>query len=848
MQSMLQPGMTFGAYRLVSPISRGGMGEVWRAMKAGEGGWSREVALKVMLSSLADDDRFVAQFHREASVSGMLSHPNIVSVSGFGREGSMLWIEQEFVHGEDLSRLLLRSLGGFPLPMALFVAGEILKGLEHALTKPGPDLRPLGIIHRDLKPSNVLCAYEGHVKLADFGLAKMLAEGARTIIGFRGTLGYVAPEQAHGAAASPATDVFATGLVLWQLLTGQQLFVASNPADQLMLLDRCELPPLSRFVPPDAPAGLEVLLHRFLARLPQDRFQDAGDALAALLALPVLRPATSFDLKRFIAQLPPASNAVPQPVSPADSAAISPFRALRPTPFTPAPGPPPAASPVPAPPPAAGRPPSAVSGTIGEKTLFGVAVPQARPASNVVPPPVLAPRAGPAAPPPLVAPPPVVAPPGARGLPPPMLGGPPAPVQPGAFGASPVQEHGGQAVPGPAAQSRSAPTAILQPFGYDGIATTALPLSASAQGSQPSPPGRGVLPPLVHPGGAPVPINTPPPPFGQPPAPLLGSPPPPFVGGPGPAPLLGGPPPPFVGGPGPAPLVGGPPSPLGIPASLGGPAPHAPLVFPGASASASPTPTSRRAPVSPARSSIPLSPQSPQDFAQAAGLPPPAPRRSKRPLVLAAAAVGVVAAVAITVLALAGGDREKPRTPSVSPPLPGSVAPGDAPEAPEAPELPVDVPAEGMATLQIEVDPQDARLFVNGQRVDGTRTFVLQDVDMRWPVKVRVERDGYRPFEQDVTIKSARMKFPVKLDALLPGEEAAVPPADVEPSRPAPPRRPKAPKAPGGSLFGSDPLPFSGKDSKPTGTAKKPPVPAPDGKKPPKPKAPRQDDLLSPKF
>jgi len=305
----LQPGQSLGPYRLVGLISRGGMGEVWRATKEGQGAWKKEVALKVMLPMAGDQAAFLQQFEREARVAALLDHPNVVGTFNFGRDDGHPWIEQELVLGEDVRRVLRRARFGVPPALALFITGEVLKALEYAFSRPGEDGRPLAIIHRDVKPSNVLCAYAGHVKLADFGIAKITAQGSGTILGLRGTAGYLAPEELDGKRASPRSDVFAAGLVLWELVTGRPLFEGDSEGERMKKTFECEIPPLAS-MRPEVPQAIELLLRRMLARDPADRFAHAGDALEALVTTPAgPRPATSFDLKQFLASLPPWAGA-----------------------------------------------------------------------------------------------------------------------------------------------------------------------------------------------------------------------------------------------------------------------------------------------------------------------------------------------------------------------------------------------------------------------------------------------------------------------------------------------------------------------------------------------------------
>src|SRR5262245_56457124 len=150
----LQPGQRFGPYRLGERLSRGGMGEVWRAVKTGAEGWEKPVALKLILPGL-DEERFAAMFLAEARIAASLDHANIVPVFGFGREGSLLYIEMEQVVGQDLRHILERARTRLPVPLSLFVAAEALKGLAYAHER--------GVIHRDVKPHNTLASYEGHV-------------------------------------------------------------------------------------------------------------------------------------------------------------------------------------------------------------------------------------------------------------------------------------------------------------------------------------------------------------------------------------------------------------------------------------------------------------------------------------------------------------------------------------------------------------------------------------------------------------------------------------------------------------------------------------------------------------
>src|SRR5215471_17035535 len=234
--AILEPGQDFGPYRLVSTLSRGGMGEVWRALKLGPSGseWTRQVALKVILPGLSDSARFTEMFVSEARLAAGLTHSNIVNVSDFGRERNVFWLELELVDGEDLSRLIERAPSGFPLPLAMYVTIEAMKGLAYAHNHRLPDGRPQCVIHRDIKPANVLVGREGQVKITDFGIAKALSTSKNSATELKGTIGYIAPELLQGLPPTTRTDLFAMGLVFWELVTGRKLFTGENEAAKLM--------------------------------------------------------------------------------------------------------------------------------------------------------------------------------------------------------------------------------------------------------------------------------------------------------------------------------------------------------------------------------------------------------------------------------------------------------------------------------------------------------------------------------------------------------------------------------------------------------------------------------------
>ena len=283
----LTSGTRLGPYEIVAAIGAGGMGEVYRAHDAK---LNRDVAIKVLPDLVAADPERLARFHREAQVLAALNHPNIAHIHGFEESrasgpghAAIHAIVMELVEGEDLSQRIAR--GAMPLDEALPIAKQIADALEAAHEQ--------GIIHRDLKPANVKVRADGTVKVLDFGLAKALApEGASatadamnsptltahgTQLGMiLGTAAYMSPEQARGKVADRRSDVWAFGVVLYEMLTGRRAFEGEQISDVLAVVLK-ETPPLSA-LPADTPEPVRRLLRRCLEKDRKRRLRDIGDA------------------------------------------------------------------------------------------------------------------------------------------------------------------------------------------------------------------------------------------------------------------------------------------------------------------------------------------------------------------------------------------------------------------------------------------------------------------------------------------------------------------------------------------------------------------------------------------
>ncbi|HZI12825.1 MAG TPA: serine/threonine-protein kinase, partial [Myxococcus sp.] len=281
----------FGRYALEARIGRGGMAETWRARLVGEAGVTKPVLIKKVLPEYANDEAFVSMFISEARISASLSHGSIAQVFDFGRVDDEYFLAMEFVDGQPLNRVIKRAMrSGFaclPLPIATFIALEMCRGLHYAHTRADSKGAPLGIVHRDISPDNVLISYEGQVKIVDFGIAK-----ARSLRSFETAPGLVkgkylffSPEQARGEQVDARTDVWATGVVLYEMVCGKPPLSGPEHVVMHKLLKREPLP-RPREVRPDLPAGLDAILQKALALNKEDRYESAnafGDALAGFL-------------------------------------------------------------------------------------------------------------------------------------------------------------------------------------------------------------------------------------------------------------------------------------------------------------------------------------------------------------------------------------------------------------------------------------------------------------------------------------------------------------------------------------------------------------------------------------
>jgi eukaryotic-like serine/threonine-protein kinase len=274
----LSPDLTIAdRYSLEERVAVGGMGEVWRARDVV---LDRRVAVKVLKEEYAADPRFLDRFRAEAKHTAALSHPGIANVFDYGEVGDMAYLVMEYVDGEPLSALLNR-VGRLPADRALDTVGQAALALQAA--------HDAGVVHRDVKPGNLIVRPDGVVKVTDFGIARAVDAVPLTQTGMVvGTAAYLSPEQAAGQPVTPASDIYALGVVTYECLAGEQPFAGDSAVAIAMAHLNAPPPPL----PKDTPPIVADLVNRSLDKEPSRRPSSAGDfgrtalALAATLRKP----------------------------------------------------------------------------------------------------------------------------------------------------------------------------------------------------------------------------------------------------------------------------------------------------------------------------------------------------------------------------------------------------------------------------------------------------------------------------------------------------------------------------------------------------------------------------------
>lgn len=299
---------TLANYELLKQIAKGGMAEIWVARTRGPGS-SRLCVVKRLLPQHASNEEYIRMFLDEGRIGRALSHPNVVQIFDCGSEGGGHYMAMEYLHGEDL-RMILRALRAenrtIPLPEVLTIIASACAGLHHAHEACGPDGAPLGIVHRDVSPHNVFVSFDGVVKVVDFGIAKSEDRRWETKHGtIKGKIPYMSPEQIKGKRVDRRADLYALGVLLYELVLGRRPYVLSAGGDfaMMMAIARHDVRAPSQIIPDIDPA-LEQIIMRAMAYEPKNRYNDAREMQSDLaeLARRQARP----DIASFMATLFPS--------------------------------------------------------------------------------------------------------------------------------------------------------------------------------------------------------------------------------------------------------------------------------------------------------------------------------------------------------------------------------------------------------------------------------------------------------------------------------------------------------------------------------------------------------------
>jgi serine/threonine protein kinase len=269
-----------GSYEILRKLARGGMAELFLARTVGPENFEKLVVLKKILPNFAENPKFVRLFLDEARLAATLDHPHIAHVYDMGKVDGNYFFTMEYIHGQDVRATLRRTARfdqKFPLDHTVLIVHAVAAALHYAHERRKPDGSLLDIVHRDVSPSNVLISYDGGIKLVDFGVAKAATSSVKTRTGtLKGKIAYMSPEQAKGSTVDRRSDVFALGIVLWELITTQRLFKGDNDLATIQLIINSKPQP-PRELRPECPEELERITLKALSNDPETRYQTAEE-------------------------------------------------------------------------------------------------------------------------------------------------------------------------------------------------------------------------------------------------------------------------------------------------------------------------------------------------------------------------------------------------------------------------------------------------------------------------------------------------------------------------------------------------------------------------------------------
>lgn len=281
----LNAEQTLGRYELLTPIGRGGTAVVWAARPKGNRGLSGLVAVKIMLPHLSADPRFEQMFLREATIASRIHHANVCEILDLGEDDGVLFLAMQWIDGDSLATVMT-ALDGVPPPIgpSVRLIADAGRGLHvaHGLHTEGGE--PLGVVHRDVSPQNVLVTADGSAKIVDFGIAKAATgQEQTTLTGFiKGKVAYVAPEQINGAPVDARTDVFALGVILYELTVGTHPFRGATELATLLAIASTDPARRPSDVVASYPSDLEAVVTKAIEKDPAERYPSMAAMVAAL--------------------------------------------------------------------------------------------------------------------------------------------------------------------------------------------------------------------------------------------------------------------------------------------------------------------------------------------------------------------------------------------------------------------------------------------------------------------------------------------------------------------------------------------------------------------------------------
>ena len=292
----------FGKYHVLEKLAQGGMAEVYKVKTVGIAGFEKVQALKRILPASAREGRFIRSFIDEARIAVELTHRNIVQVFDFGKADGELFLAMELIEGKDLRTAMGQAIARdiiCPIPIAAYIISEVAAGLDYAHRKTDGYGGALGIVHCDVSPSNVMLSTEGDIKILDFGIARATFASALERRRLRGKPRYMAPEQTRGEAPTAASDVFALGIIAWELFTGGALY-RGNDLKVVLEAVRRTVPPRIDRLNPRVPAEIADAVATALSHAPEARGTAADLANACARAA---MPASPRTLARWLKEL-----------------------------------------------------------------------------------------------------------------------------------------------------------------------------------------------------------------------------------------------------------------------------------------------------------------------------------------------------------------------------------------------------------------------------------------------------------------------------------------------------------------------------------------------------------------